>query len=147
MHWSGSVHIHAADSPKAGPIKIPPLAELRGEHIAGVQFDHIERIPVFTRRTTTVGQKIDVAFGVPDDVSAGRLLIHANGEKNWFLTSHVHFAQRVVRDDGELVWFGFSAAANDPMGDGTSGGVTVLAGFDARKGDDEDQAFLFLRGH
>ena len=70
VHWSGDVHIYAAESPKAGPIKIPALEDLRGEHIASVQFDHVERIPIFTRTTTTVGHKVDVAFGVPDDVKA-----------------------------------------------------------------------------
>jgi hypothetical protein len=146
VHWSGDVHIYANQSTKAGPLKIPALSELRGEHIASVQFDHIERMPVYTRATKVTGEKIDVTFGVPDDVDAGRVLVYANGERNLFLTSRVHLAQRVVRQDGQEVWFGFSAAVNDPFGEEASGGVTVLAGFDARKRDDKDQEFLFLRG-
>jgi hypothetical protein len=146
VHWSGDVHIYANDSPKAGPVSSIRLGDTRGEHIASVQFDHVEQMPIYLRTPRTSGETMDVAFGLPDDVRAGKLLIYANGERNLFRTGHVHFAERVERDDGATVWFGFLASASDPLGQPGEGGVSVLAGFDARKGEDEEQQLLFLRG-
>jgi hypothetical protein len=50
IHESGDVHIYADDSPKAGPINVRPVSECRGEHIAAVQFDHINLVPVYSRK-------------------------------------------------------------------------------------------------
>ena len=72
LHWSGGTHIYSAGSSKAGPTPAAPLGELRGEHVASIQFDHVDRLPIATRPTKTTGAKIDIAFGMPDDVKAGR---------------------------------------------------------------------------
>jgi hypothetical protein len=146
LHWSGDVHIYASDSPKAGPIEVIPLSETRGEHVASVQVDHVKLLQVYGRTPRVGVETTDVAFGVPPDIEAGRILVYANGRENRFQVSHVHVARSVSRPDGKTVWFGFTAAANEALGDGSEGGVTVLAGFDARKGENEDQDFLFLRG-
>lgn len=146
VHWSGDVHIYANESPKAGPLKIPPLAEFRGEHIATVQADAVKQLQVYGRTPKITVETADVTFGVPSDVEAGRILVFANGRENLFQSSHVHFARSVTRSDGETVWFGFTAAADDALGEPSDRGVTVLAGFDPRKSEDEDHDFLFLRG-
>jgi hypothetical protein len=81
---------------------------------------------------------------VPDDVEAGALLIYANGERNLFLTEHVHFAIRVERGTEPPVFFGVTAVARNRLGD--DAGVSVLAGFNARKSKDETDDYLYLRG-
>jgi hypothetical protein len=146
VHWSGDVHIYANDSPKAGPLKTRPLKETRGEHVASVQVDHVKLLQVYSWTPKITVETADVGIGVPPDIDAGRILVYANGDENVFQVSHVHFARSVTRSDGDTVWFGFTAAANDALGDGSDGGVTVLAGFDPSKGENEDQDFLFLRG-
>lgn len=146
VHWTGDVHVYADGAPKAGPVKSLPLPTSRGHHVASVQIDHIEQLPVYTRRTKTTGEKVDVAFGLPSDVAAGRLLVYANAERNEFHAAPMHFSLRVERLDGQGVWFGFQGVANDALGLPPEGGISVLAGFDARKPPGEEQRFLFLRG-
>ena len=58
----------------------------------------------------------------------------------------MHFLRSVRRSGGGEAWYGFSFRANEPLGTGEDGGVTVLAGFDARRSPSEAQDFLFLRG-
>ena len=40
IHNSGQVHIYANEQAKAGPVFIPPLDDLRGEHVATVHQRH-----------------------------------------------------------------------------------------------------------
>jgi hypothetical protein len=144
LHESGCVHIYAKDEPRAGPVFIPPLTELRGEHVATVQWDTIRGAPVNRRRMRVTGSERDYAFGVPDDVEAGALLIYANGERNLFLTEYVQFAIQVERGAEPPVFFGVTGVARDKLGDDS--GVSVVAGFDPRKTADEANAYLYLRG-
>lgn len=99
-----------------------------------------------TGQTKTTGEQRDYAFGVPDDVEGGALLIYANGKRNLFLTERVHFAIQVERRAGRPVFFGITAVARDRIGAEDEGGVSVLAGFDPRKRPDEADNCLFLRG-
>jgi hypothetical protein len=145
IHESGAVHIYAKDAPKAGPVKIRPLTDFRGEHLASVRWDLVKRMPVHTGRTRTTGQQRDYAFGVPNDVESGVLLIYANGERNAFQTEQVQFAIQVERGSAPPVFFGVAAVARDRLGAEDEGGVSVLAGFDALKGPTEPDNFLFLR--
>lgn len=146
IHESGDVHIYADESPKAGPINVRAVSECRGEHIATVQFDHINLVPVYSRKTRITREVSDLAVGVPDDVDAGRLCIYANGERNAFNTEQLHFARVARCTDGSEVWYGFGFYVGDALGSGDEGGITVLAGFDARSTAEEEVAFLFLRG-
>jgi hypothetical protein len=146
IHERGHVHIYANDSPKAGPISVRHVTEYRGEHIASVQCDHVSLLPVYTRRPKITREVADVAVGLPNDVDAGVLCVYANGERNLFQTEQLHFARHTCCADGREVWYGFGFYARDALGSGDEGGVTVLAGFDARKAATEDQDFLFLRG-
>jgi hypothetical protein len=146
IHESGDVHIYADDSPKAGPIHVRPVSECRGEHIATVQFDHMNLVPVYSRTMRITREVADLAVGVPDDVDAGRLCIYANGERNAFNTEQLHFARVARCTDGSEVWYGFGFYVGDALGSGDEGGITVLAGFDARATENEGLGFLFLRG-
>jgi hypothetical protein len=147
IHESGQVHIYADGSPRTEPLQIPPLRDYRGEHIATVRYDAIETMPKNTRTPKAAGQRIDVTFGVPPDVLSGSLLIYANGEANLFQTEHVHFAIQVDTAPGKPpMYYGLTGIADDPIGD--AGGVTVLAGFDARKAQaNQPTGMAFLRGY
>jgi hypothetical protein len=147
IHESGAVHIYADGSPKAGPLQVPPLREYRGEHLATVRYDAIQDLPKNTRTTRISGQRVDIAFGVPPDVLSGALLIYANGEANLFQTEHVHFAIQVETGAAKPpMFYGLTGVADDPLGD--AGGVTVLAGFDARKAlANQPTGMAFLRGY
>jgi hypothetical protein len=158
VHESGSVHVYASGSPKAGPVFVRPLPEARGEHIATVSWDRIDRLPINARQTRIEGPQRDYAFGVPDDVEGGALLLYANGERNLFLTEYVHFAVQVERGDLAPVFFGVTAVAREAMGateveaddaeadDPAGGGVSILAGFDARQSADDEATLLYVRG-
>jgi hypothetical protein len=147
IHATGAVHIYSHDAPKVGPVHIPPLHEYRGEHLATVSWDRIDLVPVHTGRMSTTGEQRDYAFRVPEDVKAGDFLLYANGVENRFLTEYVHFAIQAWGAEGAPpVYFGVTAAAQEPKGEAGEGGVTVLAGFNARQPPEEEAKLLFLRG-
>jgi hypothetical protein len=144
IHETGQVHIYARGRPRAGPLQIGALQDSRGEHLATLRWDSVEKLPLFAKRPKTTPPDIDVAFGVPDGLEAGALLVFANGEENRFLTTYVHFALQVGSREGHPIFFGIAAVAKDTFSDG---GVTVLAGFDARRArSGTADRYLFLQG-
>lgn len=130
IHETGQVHIYAAGRPRAGPLRIAPLRDLRGQHVATLRWDSVQTLSVYAKGPKITAPDIDVGFGVPDGVEAGALLIFANGAENRFLTGYVHFGLQVSSREGPPIFFGIAAVAKETFSDG---GVTVLAGFDARK--------------
>jgi hypothetical protein len=146
IHENGQVHVHAGDgSTVAGPVFIRALREFRGEQLAAVQWDAISELPKYEGRLKTSGEERDVAFGVPAEVKAGILRIYANGERNAFLTDHVHFAVEVDANSTPTIFYGISAVAHDKLSG--PAGVTVLAPVDVRLNVPGDTgSFLFLRG-
>jgi hypothetical protein len=97
IHETGQVHIYANDRPKAGPVHIPHLTELRGEHIATVQWDAIAFVPEMQGKTRVTGAERDWAFGVPNGVQAGAILLYANGEQPAFMGAPIHIVFQVER--------------------------------------------------
>jgi hypothetical protein len=146
IHESGDVHIYAMGKPKAGPIAIPPLATLRGEHVATVRWDTTGSVPEFTGKVRETGSEIDRAFGIPPDVKSGALTFYVNAAEPTFRTGGIHLAFQAELASGSPVFFGVLAAAKDPIGDGETNGISVLAGFSPTKSTDEADRFLFLRG-
>lgn len=147
IHESGQVHIHANDQPKAGPLRIPHLTEFRGEHIATVHWDAIGLVPEMRGKPKITASEQDWAFGVPDHVKAGALLLYANGEHPAFMGSPIQVVFQLERGPEPPVFFGLMAVQKDPLGDEIDeGGVTVLAGFDPHQHDDEEADYLYLRG-
>jgi hypothetical protein len=146
IHQSGQVHIYAKDEPKAGPIFIPPLGDLRGEHVATVRWDTIGSVPEFTGKARAHGSEIDCAFGVPPDVESGALIFFANGTTSTFKTEIVQLAFQAEIATGTPIFFGLLAAAKPPLGDSDHGGVTVIAGFHPTNAPDEVDDYLYLRG-
>jgi hypothetical protein len=144
IHETGRVHVESPASDQVGPVYIPPLTALRGEHIATVQWDSTEALPLPKSRRES--GEADVVFGVPDDIPAGAVLIYANGAEQTYVTEYVHFDFPVGAADGSTVYFGFTASAKDVLGDGV--GVTALAGFDPTidQGQGDPDEFLFVRG-
>lgn len=146
IHRSGQVHIYANDQRKAGPVFTPPLEELRGEHVATVLCDLITSVPEFRGTPSTTGEQRDLAFGVPPDIQSCALLIYANGVENAFRVEELQIAFQVERRDKPPIFIGVAAVAKEPLADQDDAGVTVLAGFDARKRPDEPSDYLYLRG-
>jgi hypothetical protein len=147
IHTTGEVHIYASNAPKVGPVHIPPLREYRGEHLASVSWDRIDLVPLHTGKVSTTGEQRDYAFGVPEDIEAGDILIFANGVENRFLTEYVHFAIQAWGVEGTPpVYFGVTAVAQEPKGEAGDSGITVLGGFNARQSHEDEGKLLFLRG-
>ncbi|SRR6266508_1647 len=147
IHATGDVHIYANDQPKAGPVQIPPLADLLGEHVATVQFDSVSSVPEFQGKPRIEGDEVDLAFGVPPDVVSGALLVFANGVENSFRTERLQIAFQAEGPERAPIFFGVAAVEKDPLGDdGTPKGVNVIAGFDPLAGRDDPVEYLYLRG-
>jgi hypothetical protein len=143
IHETGQVHIQANDGVKAGPVTIPPLCALRGDHIATVQWDSTAAVPQLAKKANGTGSETVWCFGVPEDVEAGRLLIHANGQSAAFRIEQVHRVIQVQSSAGEPIFLRATAVASEPW---TEHGISVLAGFDPTKTQGEEDDYLYLRG-
>jgi hypothetical protein len=146
IHATGAVHIYANGQPKAGPLQIPRLDTLRGEHVASVRFDAIEYVPEFRGKPRAHGQEIDMAFGVPPDITAGALHLYVNGAERSFNVEKAQVAFQVERANDLPIFVGLAGVDAERLGDDESGGVTVLAGFNPRARPGDEAEYLYLRG-
>jgi len=128
-------------------IRIGHVSEYRSEHIASVRCDRARMLPVHSRAPRITREQADVAFGLPDGRRSRRAL-HLR-ERRAQPVSDGAAALCAPRPLCRRRRRGGTGSASTPTtrwGRGTIAGVTVLAGFDARRSETDDQEFLFLRG-
>jgi hypothetical protein len=147
LHQSGQIHVQVGRD-RAGPVKIRPLAELRGEHVASIQPDSLASLSVFDGKPRLEGSERDVTFEVPDPIENARFLAFVNGREETFgADCHIRF--RLMRPGLERpLHVGIHAILQDRLGDvETKPGVIVIAGWDpdrVLRGKATD--ILFIRG-
>lgn len=128
IHQSGQVHIRSQLG-MAGPLRVPPLSDWTGEHIASVSPVRFDALAPFTREPKYSGRDRDFVFAVSAEGS-GRLAVYANGhEPSFASTVSVHFT--LVRPTlDKPLYIGVAAATNAPLG--TDPGVAVIGGWDPK---------------
>ncbi len=145
VHESGQVHIRAG-SRMVGPMRIPRLGDLRGEHVATVTCSRFERLPPFDGEPQTTGSEIDLAIPAGDGVPSGRLAIFMNGREASF-NDQVNITARFVRPTlDEPLYLGFSTLGQPTLNDGEdSDAVVVTAGWHPQATDLVEQMdYLFV---
>ncbi len=140
LHQSGQVHIRTNRGPKAGPLFIRPLVDLRGGHVATVTAATFVAFPTFDEEQADDDQVIEVE----DGVESGRFAVYVNGESSSFAVAKEHVAFTVSVSNPKVsrpVHVGVAPFAQAPLGPDESG-ITAIAGFQP---DGSGNDLLFLR--
>jgi hypothetical protein len=82
IHEDGRTHVR--NGGQAGPIFLPPLERLRGEHIASVTCGRFRVLPRLDGPLRLSGRRRDRVVPVPLRVDAGRISLFANAERPEF---------------------------------------------------------------
>jgi hypothetical protein len=144
LHEKGKAHVTAGGRVLAGPIAMPRLTDLRGEHVATVCPDDFDQLPPYGRALKTSGREQDVVIPVEQGVTSGRVILYANAREPRFHGAGVTVFS-VPALGGGVLYFGARYQAQPLFSE--SLGVTLLGGADplaARA--DADLEFLVVRG-
>ena len=147
LHETGQVHVQVGRD-RAGPLRIPPLSELRGQHVASISADKFETLAPFEGTPRSSGAEQDFVFVVEAGLDSGRIALYVNGEEPSFaddcpvritltrptLASPLHLG---LRPWGQL-----------PLGEiADKGGVTVTSGWNPLTAlGESSMQFLYIRG-
>jgi hypothetical protein len=83
LHETGQVHVQVGRD-RAGPLRIPPLSELRGQHVASISADGFEALARFEGTPRSSGAEQDFVFVVEPGLDSGRIALYVNGEEPSF---------------------------------------------------------------
>jgi hypothetical protein len=113
----------------AGPLRVPPLSDWTGEHIASVSPVRFDALAPFTLEPKHSGTDRDFVFAASAEGS-GRLAIYTNGREPSFASPvNIHFT--LVRPTLDTpLHIGVAAATNTPLG--TDPGVLVIGGWNPK---------------
>ncbi len=145
IHESGQVHVHSCRGALAGPINTIPLKKWRGEHIATVTADSLDPLTKYTKEVKTRGTEIDVIVPFDDEFKSGRIAVYCNGESSRFNYQCPIKVEMRRPSTREPIRVGFAPIPQPPSGGTANCGVTVIAGWNPRKGLEEEQDFLYIR--
>ncbi len=144
IHQSGQVHIRTRGGSKAGPLQIPPLADLRGQHVATITADRFSALPKYRGERDSLDPERTQFITVDDGVESGRFAIYINGREPSFAVPEDRIAFTATIQGAKLegpLYVCVAPWGQEPLGAGE--GVAALAGFDPGGHGDE---FLILRG-
>ena len=146
IHESGRVHARVGQE-TAGPLRIPALSTLRGQHLASVVVERFDAQPVYGSALRTSGAERDLVVPVEDGVRTGRFAIYANADGRQFATEcGIVFTVRRKSIAGTL-YLGMRAIAQDPAGfDGPKHGLTMVSGWDPTGKPGREMPYIYLRG-
>jgi hypothetical protein len=145
IHESGQVHAYIGEH-RAGPLSIPHLSDLRGEHIGTIsvdRFDGLGRIDGEPRQSTA---EPDLVIQVQDEVESGRLALFANGARSEFgLKCMITFG--LSRPSlPQPLYLGLAPITQDPLGAPQRSGIVIIAGWNPTQPTGSELDYLFIRG-
>ena len=145
IHQSGSVHAKVGKVP-VDPLRISPLATLRGQHIATVCADSFGGLPPFKPGRNS-GATIYHIIPVEKGVDSGRLAIYINGIEPQFVSKRCRLIIQLRRPCiRRCLHVGLAPIAQFPLGTNDKPGVTVIAGWDPTRPINSTQDYLYIRG-
>ena len=144
IHESGVVQIYRDNLPRVGPLYIPRLTTLRGQHVATVAPDAFESLPLFAGKLRT-GSRIDFVITAEATVDSGRLAIYINGLEPVFDGKRqVVFIRHRPQTYHDALYIGVRPISQLPLGVEVQEGITVIAGWDLQSKGITD--YLYVRG-
>jgi hypothetical protein len=143
LHQSGQVHIRTRGGPKAGPLHIPPLASLRGAHVASIT-SNFAGFPLYAGKRDNLHPDYDRLVFVDDGLESGTLAVYVNGSSPDFAIPSQRIAFTLTIGNVTLPRPLHVAVAPLPQAPlGTVDAVAAIAGFQPDGSGDD---FLFLHG-
>lgn len=130
IHQSGQVHVRTAEGGRTRAVYLPHLATIRGDHVASVVADNFDALPIHEKELREDGPKLDIVARPPEGSSSARLLLYLNGAEPTFDCDPQPqiFAALTRTTLHTPLYVGVAVVTQDPLGDGTAPGVTVMAG-------------------
>jgi hypothetical protein len=123
IHETGQVHIQAGER-RVRPMSIPPLSDLRGQHVASVTCVRFSALAHFDRAPRLGGAERDLIIPVGEGVESGRLALYVNGEAPAFPGKDaITFALRRPTLERPL-YLRLTPYSQPPLGE--EGGATVI---------------------
>lgn len=145
IHETGQVHVVSPNG-RAGPLMIPPLADLRGQHVATVTVDSFAGLQRHEGPMRTAGAEIDFPLEFAEHSESGRLVIYVNGAEPRFVDS-CHWRFDLRRENlGGTLYVGVAAKHQKVLRSGPQGGIVVLGGWNPNAKPGESLNFLYVRG-
>lgn len=146
IHESGQIHIFMP-SGKAGPLQIPPLASLRGHHVASVSVDAFEGLPEHKASISYTGSTQDHVIPTDDKIASGVIAIYINGERPAFHAPECRCVFTLNRPTlKQPLYVGIRPRAQKPLGLPERAGVTVIAGWDPTLTNNDSINYMYIRG-
>jgi hypothetical protein len=146
IHESGQVHVQRGTTMLAGPMSIPPLADLRGEHIATVTADAFSILPPYTRQPRTTGPTYDLVTAPEPGVISGRIAVYINGSNADFPVEGATLVLQRPTITAPLYVL-LAPLAQTPLAeDGIARGISVIGGWNPRSTGSDPTRFLVVRG-
>lgn len=142
IHQSGQVHIRYLGNEISVQLNTIALQEWRGEHIATVSADLFESLSEHKKVIKTTGSEIDHIIPCDNEVDSGRICVYANAQSPRFIY-HCRVTVPILSSSlHKPIYIGLAPVSQQPL---NRAGVTIITGWDPRKGDSERQDFLYIR--
>lgn len=145
IHETGQVHIQS-HAGRSGPLRIPALADLRGQHVASVTVDSFAGLQYHEGPVRAAGAEIDFPLEFAGRSESGRLVVYINGAEPRFVHS-CHWWFNLGRERlGGTLYVGVAAKHQEVLRRGSRGGIVVLGGWNPDTKPEEPLKYLYVRG-
>jgi hypothetical protein len=146
VHASGQVHV-VMGRKVAGPLIVPPLFTLNGEHVAAVVPDAFEALPILDGSPRTQAAEVDHVIPAEGTVENGRLAIYVNGSMPEFGAARCRLTIELRRRKLlRPVYIGVKPVGQSLLGEGTHEGITVVTGWDPTAAPGAALNYPYIRG-
>lgn len=146
IHESGQIHVSMGGK-KVGPLFVPALETLTGQHIASVSPDAFDALPVFKGTVRNTASEADHIIPADDDAINGRLALYVNGFKPLFACTDCRLTFNLSRSTiSRPLYIGIKPIGQPLISVDSPKGVTIIAGWDPQKPKDKELDYLYIRG-
>ena len=146
IHESGQVHLVAGQD-QIGPLQIPHLSDLRGQHIATIVVDDFSNLSKLTTLPKLHGKDIDHIIPIPEEVKGGRLVFYIAGDKPAFEAQDFPMVVSMARKTlSNPLYIGIKTISQGLMGEPEARGIMVIAGWDPTGTYQQGADFIYIRG-
>lgn len=146
IHESGRVHVRAGQE-EAGPVFVPDMQGLRGEHIATVLLDRIDALEPYARSLKQTASEEDVLLPIGSNVGSARLAIYMNAAEPEFGYECLKYITLESPRLSRPLYVGFAWINQQPLGaPKEESGVVIIVGWDPLASTDVRQELLWVMG-
>jgi len=146
IHESGQVHV-IAGSKRIGPLQIPPLPELEGQHIASISADEFTALSKFEDTPSSSGAERDYVIPFDPRVNSGRLVLYVAGDRAAFEVPNCRIIFTLTRPTlTRPLFIGIKPIAQKIMGEPEGRGIMVITGWDPTSKYQSGTDYLYIRG-